>query len=115
MAFQNLFETAIAKFNDRLKTNAEYQEVLREYEGRSVCLKIEDDATYLISFSTDKATLSVSPPNPAEDMVFQTSKSIMARMIEDKRVDPMDLLMGKIKVKNIGLHEVALVKKLLKA
>ena len=48
-------------------------------------------------------------------MVLQTSKSILSKMIDERKVDPIDLLMGKIKVKNVGLHEVSLIKKLLKA
>lgn len=115
MAFQDLFGTAIAKFNDRVKTNADYQEVLREYAGRSLRIEIEDDTTYVIAFSANGASLAVSPTDPPEDMVLQTSKSILNRMIEERKVDPLDLLMGKIKVKNIGLHEVSLIKKLLKA
>jgi hypothetical protein len=115
MAFQDLFGTAITKFNERVKTNIEYQEVLQEYAGRSLRLEIEDDTSYVISLSADGASLTVSPADPPEDMVLQTSKSILSKMIDERKVDPIDLLMGKIKVKNVGLHEVSLIKKLLKA
>ncbi|MEM3736930.1 MAG: SCP2 sterol-binding domain-containing protein [Candidatus Bathyarchaeia archaeon] len=114
MAFRDLFEDAIVKFNDRAKTNPDYQEVLREYNGRTVSFQIEDDTTYVISISMEGSSLTVSPQNSKEDMVLQTSKSIMDKMINERKVDAMDLLMGRIKVKNITLKEVSVIKKLLK-
>ena len=113
MAFTERFNAGIKKLRDKVKHNPAFSEALEQYDGRSITLKVTDDATYVFHISKDGITMEVSPENPPEDMWLETSSQILKKMLDEKRVNPTDLLLGRIKWKNIGLREVGVVRKLL--
>lgn len=114
MAFKERFERGIAKFNEKARNTPEILEVLEEYDGRTVTLKVTDDTTYLLKIGREGLFLEVSPEKfPEGDMYLETSSQILQRMLDEKKLNPADLFLGKIKWKNIGLKEVNVVKRLL--
>ena len=115
MAFHGMFSQGIEKFNGLLKTNGEYQELMKEYEGRSLVVKIKNDASYVVNITRLGLVLLLSPKKIPNDMFFETSPDIFKRIIKDRKINFADLAMGRIKVKNIGPKELAMVKKLLGA
>ena len=116
MAFRKRFEEGIVKFNVKAKGRLEIQEVLEEYDGRSITLRVTDDAVYLFKISREGLSLEVSPESlPEEDMYLETNSEILRRMLEEKRLNPTDLLLGRIKWRNISLKEVSIVKRLLES
>jgi len=115
MAFRERFESGIARFNEKAKGSPEILEVLEEYDGRTITLKVTDDTVYVFKIGKEGLSLEVSPFNPPEDMYLETSSQILRRMIDEKKLNPVDLLLGKIKWRNISLKEVNIVKRLLEA
>lgn len=115
MSFKERFDNGIIKFNKRLQNEPQLRDVLKEYDGRTIVLKVTDDTVYVFYLSVDGLSLSVSPENCPEDMYLETSKEILQKMMDEKRVNVIDLLTGKIKWKNISLKEINVVKKILGA
>ncbi|WP_309493251.1 SCP2 sterol-binding domain-containing protein [Candidatus Hecatella orcuttiae] len=113
MSFKERFDNGIIKFNKRLQSEPQLRDLLKEYEGRTIVLKVTDDAVYVFHLSVDGLRMTVSPENCPEDMYLETSKEILQKMIDQKRVNVIDLLTGKIKWRNISLKEVNVVKKVL--
>ncbi len=113
MSFKDRFEAGVAKFNLRAKSDPQIQEALRQYAGRSVTLKVTDDTVYVFYLEKDGIRLEVTPENAPEDMYLETSKEILQRMIDEKKLNPADLLLGRIKWRNIGLKEVSIVRKIM--
>ena len=113
MAFRERFEAGIAKVNGRIPSDPQLQQALEEYHGRTVTLKVTDDATYVFHISREGLTMEVSPETLPEDMYLETSSQILQRMLDEKTLNPADLLLGRIKWRNIGLREVNIVRRLL--
>lgn len=115
MAFQERFESGVARFNEKVRGSPEILEVLEEYDGRSITLRVTDDTVYVFKIGREGLSLEVSPANPPEDMYLETSSQVLRRMLDEKKLNPTDLLLGKIKWRNISLKEVSIVKRLLEA
>ncbi|RJX15955.1 hypothetical protein CW703_02915 [Candidatus Bathyarchaeota archaeon] len=113
MAFQEVLENAVKKFNNRVKFKSEYQKILEKYAGRIVTLNVKDDAIYIFHLSPNEVKLEISSENHEEDMYLETSKEIFQKIIEERRISPQDLLRGRIKWKNISLKDVRRIKKIL--
>ncbi|MHC1586345.1 MAG: hypothetical protein ACXQTV_02220 [Candidatus Hecatellaceae archaeon] len=113
MAFTERFKAGLEKLREKAKSSPEFSEALAEYDGRSITLKVTDDVTYVFHISREGITMEVSPENPPDDMYLETSSEILQRMLDEKKLNPMDLLLGRIKWRNIGLREVDVVKRLL--
>jgi len=113
MAFQEVLENAVKKFNNRVKFKSEYQKILEKYAGRIVTLNVKDDAIYIFHLSSNEVKLEISSENHEEDMYLETSKEIFQKIIEERRISPQDLLRGRIKWKNISLKDVRRIKKIL--
>ncbi|RLI28226.1 hypothetical protein DRO53_02105 [Candidatus Bathyarchaeota archaeon] len=113
MAFAERFNAGIRKLKEKLKEKPELAEALEEYDGRTLTLNVTDDAVYVFHISREGVTMEVSPEKPPEDMYLETSSKILGRMLDEKRVNPVDLLTGKIRWRNIGLREVEVVRRLL--
>lgn len=110
-----MFYQGVEKFNNILKTNGEYQRLMKEFEGRSLVVKIRNDATYVVNITRLGLVLLLSPKKIPNDMFFETSLDIFKRIVQDRRINFTDLAMGRIKVKKIGPKELTMVKKLLSA
>jgi flavodoxin len=111
--FKSIFEEGVAKANEKAKTDPEIQNALREYNGRTFVLKVIDDTVYMFTFAAGGIALTVSPTTYPEDMYLETDRERLKKIIYEQRVDPMDLMTGKLKWRNIGLKEVNLVKRIL--
>lgn len=116
MAFQEILQNAVKKFNERVKVKPEYQKIIQKYNNRTVTLNIKGDVVYTFYLSSNRITVEVSPEdnnlNP-KDMYVEIDKEIFKRVLEEKRLSVQDLLRGKIKWKNISLKDVREVKKIL--
>ncbi|MFH1328894.1 MAG: SCP2 sterol-binding domain-containing protein [Candidatus Bathyarchaeota archaeon] len=112
MAFRELLETNVAKFNDRMKTRSEYNQLLKDWNGRSLVLKIRDDLTYVIYINLEGLRLEISPQKIPEDMYLEMSTQLLKKMIDERKVNPMDVMMGKIKFKEISLQDVSKVRQI---
>lgn len=115
MAFQGMFFQGVEKINGLMKTNAEFQDLMKEYEGRSLVVKIKNDATYVVNITRPGLILLLSPKNIPNDMFFETTPEVFKRIIIDRKINFIHLALGKIKVKNIGPKELTILKKLLNA
>ena len=115
MAFQEILQNAVKKFNERVKVKPEYQTVIQKYNGRTVTLNIKGDTAYIFHLSSDRITLEVLPENNdnPKDMYVEMDKETFKRVLEERRLNIQDLLRGKIKWKNISLKDVKEIKKIL--
>jgi hypothetical protein len=94
MSFKERFEAGVEKFNLRVKADSQVQEALKLYAGRSITLKVTDDTIYVFYLERDGVRLEVSPDKIPDDMYLETSKEILQRMIDEKKLNPADLLLG---------------------
>jgi len=115
MSFTELFQHALEKFNPRIEKDAKIREILEEYDGRSITVKVSDDTSYVFHLSPEGVTLDISPKDPADDIYLETSNEILQKMIDTRRVDLSDALRGRIKWRNIGRREISLVKQVIGA
>ena len=113
MSFAELFQHGLNKFNPRIEKESKIMEILEEYDGRDITVKVDDDTIYVFHLSPKGVTLEISPQNPPNDIYLETSKAVLRKMIDKRRVDISDILQGKIKWRNIGRREISLIKQVL--
>jgi hypothetical protein len=113
MSFTELFKHGLGKFNPKIENESKIKEILEEYDGREITVKVTDDTTYVFHLSPQGVTLDISPRNLPDDIYLETSKEILQKMIDRKRVDVSDVLKGRIKWKNITRKEISLIKQIM--
>jgi len=119
MSFAERFQRGVVKFNEKAKGDPLFKGFLEEYGGRRLVLKVRDDATYVLTITPVGLSLEVSPstlpPDSPDVMYLEMDSEALRRLIDDHYVNPMDLVFGRIKWRNIGLKEVSLVKRMIGA
>jgi len=113
MSFTELFKHGLDKFNPRIEKEDKIREVLEEYDGRDITVKVKGDTAYVFHLSPKEVTIDISPQNLPDDIYLETSREILQKMLDKKRVDISDVLHGRIKWKNIGRREISLIKQVL--
>jgi len=113
MAYVKTFEDTIKDINERAKTDPEIREALRKYNGRTVVLKVYEDATYVFSVSSSGVSLKVNPESCPDDMYAEMDRKRADDLVYKQKVSLSDLAFRKIKHKNIKKSDIDFLKKLL--
>ncbi|MCX8175636.1 MAG: hypothetical protein N3E48_00175 [Candidatus Bathyarchaeota archaeon] len=114
MAFSDILDKAVKRFNEKYIFLPEIREVFNKYRGRSITLNITDDTIYIFHFKDEGIVLETSPQNPLKDIYIETRKEVFQRIIEERKVRVQDVLQGKISWKNISLRDIRSIGRLLK-
>lgn len=99
----------IEQANERAKTDRSIKDVLNQFDGKRVIINITDDTIYALTISKDGLSLESSVTSTSEDMYLELNKKTAEQLL-NREIDPFKLLpmilLGKIKVKNIGTKEI---------
>ena len=102
--------------NNRVKSDEVLRDILRKYDGRRVTINIKDDEMYTVKISVEEISLEKSAISNPEDMYVEfdkkTVQKIICRDIEFTQIMTM-LFTGKIKIRNIGIEEIDLIKRII--
>lgn len=116
MAYTHFMQKSIDEINKQAETDTTLQDLLSQYEGRTVTLHIIDDANYVVSISKAGVSLATLKDATSEDMYIETDVKTVKELM-DQEIDPLKIasmvFFGKIKIKNIGIKEIDFVKRIL--
>ncbi len=114
MAYRQLLEEEIGKLGERALKNPKITEGLMKYDGRTLVLKVQEDAVYVFHISKDGVSLEVNPPSYPNDMYAEMNIERAEKMIREGKVSAMDFIRKKILRKNIKMSDVDFIKEILK-
>jgi hypothetical protein len=109
--FDGLFRRYLEELDGRRDRDPRLSEALVKYEGRSLQLKVRDDARYLFSISSGTVVYDVDPVDPPDDIYLEMDLPRAKRLIEDRSFSPFDLLF--IKYRNVTSEDIGFVRTLL--
>jgi hypothetical protein len=116
LAYTHFMQKSIDEVNKRAETDNALQDLLSQYEGRTVSLHIFDDANYVVSISKAGVSLVTPKDVTSEDMYIETDIKTVKKLM-NQEIDPLKIasmvFFGKIKIKNIGTKEIDFVKRIL--
>ncbi len=116
MAFERILNQNIDKVNERAKSDMVLKEILKKYNGRHVIINIKGDTIYTAKISAEEISLDKSVISNPEDMYVEfdkkTVQKLICRDIDFAQIMAM-LLTGKIKIRNIGIEEIDLIKRII--
>ncbi len=103
----------IEQVNKRAETDSTIKDVLNEFDGKRVVINITGDTIYALAISKDGLSLESSATPSSEDMYLEldkkTAEQLLNREIDLFKLLPM-VLLGKIKIRNIGAEEIDVLK-----
>lgn len=115
-AILNLYQTMrenVEQVNRRAETDSQIKNVLNEFDGKRVIVNIADDTIYALAISKGGLSLESSAVPTSEDMYLELDKKTAEQLI-NREIDPFKLLpmvlLGRIKIKNIGAKEIDILK-----
>ncbi len=83
-------------------------DALRRYDGRSIVLKVRNDATYVFHISTEGVDYQVNPSSLPNDMYAEMDMPQAKRLVHHQTLGLMDLLT--IKHRNISMKDLNFAK-----
>ena len=103
----------VEQVNKRAETDSTFKDVLNKFDGKRVIVNITNDTIYALAISKGGLSLE-SPATPtSEDMYLELDKKTAEQLL-NREIDPFKLLpivlLGKIKIKNIGAKEIDILK-----
>jgi len=113
MAYQQILGEDIGKLGERALKNPKIREGLVKYDGRTLVLKVQEDAVYVFHISKDGVSLEVNPPSYPYDMYAEMNIERADKMIRKGKVNPLDVVRKKIKHKNISMSDIDFIKEIL--
>jgi hypothetical protein len=115
MEFQKTFQESIGKVNDLVKTHVKIKSALHKYDGRTLVLNILDDSVYVFKISKNGIILEISPNSHPNDMYLEMDKKRAEKLINHRQISGLDIMLGKIKYRNISLKDVNFFKEILQS
>jgi len=116
LAFEKILNQSIDKVNERAKSYEILKDILRKYDGKRVIINIKDDTIYAAKISVEEISLEKSGISNPEDMYVEFDKKTIQKLIFSN-IDFMQImtmvLTGKIKIRNIGIEEIDLIKRII--
>jgi len=112
MAYVQTLGDTIKDINERVKTDPEIKNALRKYNGRTLVLEVYEDATYVFHVSSSGVSLEVNPQSRPDDMYAGMDIKRANDLVYRQKVSKSDVILGKIKHKNISFADIEFVKKL---
>ncbi|MCZ2845368.1 MAG: hypothetical protein O2U61_02560 [Candidatus Bathyarchaeota archaeon] len=116
MAFEKILNQIIDKVNERAKSDETLKNILRKYDEKRVIINIKDDTIYATKISVEEILLEKSMISNPEDMYVEldkkTAQKLICRNIDFMQIMTM-VLTGKIKIRNIGIEEIDLIKRII--
>jgi hypothetical protein len=116
LAFERILNQNIDKVNERAKSDEALKDILKEYNGRRVIINIKGDTIYTVKISAKEISLDKSMTSNPEDMYIELNKKTVQKLISldiDFTQIMTMLLIGKIKIRNIGIEEIDLIKRII--
>ena len=115
MAFQNTFQESIEKVNRLARSNPQIRNGLQKYDGRALVLNVLDDSVYVFEISKNGIKLEISPYSYPDDMYLEMDKKRTEKLILHKQISGFDIILGKIKYRNISLKDFNFFKEILQS
>jgi hypothetical protein len=109
--FDGLFRQVVSEVNQRLSHDANIQNALGRYNGRSLVFKVRGDATYVFYFSSNGVTYKVSPSKIPNDMYVEMDLGRARRLVHQRSLGILDLPF--ITYRKISLADVNFAKQIL--
>lgn len=117
LAFEKILNQSIDKVNKRAKSDGSLKNILKKYDGRRVIINIKDDKIYSVKISAKEISLEKSVISNPEDMYVELDQKTIQKLIRSN-IDFIQImtmiLTGTIKIKNIGIEEIDLIKRIIR-
>ena len=113
MEFHEYFTKMTRMANEKAATDPNLQAALRKYAGRSLVLRVRNDATYVFRFSAEGVEYEANPSSLPNDMYAEMNMAQAKRLVYQQTLGLMDLF--SIKHRNISLDDVNFAKRLFRS
>ena len=114
MSFFEFLKTSIDEVNKRSKKDNIMNDTLKKYSGKRVVFNMVGKTTYAVTISSKGLSLVTPVVSNQEDMYVEMENRIAEQFVNHE-LNPLEItsmvLVGKIKLRNIGTNEIDLVKK----
>jgi len=109
------FENALASVNNRAACDERIKDALNKYAGRHLVFNVVGDAVYSFKITPEKIEFNVtaSLEEIPEDMYLEMDLERAKKLVYKRMVNPTDLLLGRIKWKNMSMSDVNFLRNLL--
>ena len=110
MEFHNQFENAVAEINNRRLSESQIQQALSRYHGRSLVLRVRNDATYVFYISNDGIRYEANPTSIPNDMYVEMDLGRARKLVYHQSLGLLDIPF--IVYRNISLADIEFAKKI---
>ncbi len=108
LEFHDYFSKTTARVNSISGSDPRIKDALRRYDGRSIVLKVRNDATYVFHISTEGVDYQLDPSSLPNDMYAEMDMPQAKRLVYHQTLGLMDLLT--IKHRNISMKDINFAK-----
>ena len=110
LEFHDYFTESVETVNSLADSDPKIQQALRKYDGRSLVLKVRNDAVYVFNISSDGVDYQLDPAKVPDDMYAEMSMPQAKKLVYKHTLGIMDVL--SIHHRNITMDDVNFAKML---
>jgi hypothetical protein len=110
LEFHDYFSQTTETVNSMSGSDERIIDALRRYDGRSIVLKVRNDAVYVFNISTEGVDYQLDPATVPDDMYAEMSMPQAKKLVYRHSLGLMDMLT--IKHRNITMADVNFAKML---